>query len=365
LHRDSSRRGRGHHTRRARGFRRSPHRAIRSLERPIFLAQIGVPGREEEDRTAFSLTKRQGERRIREAGFPAAILRPGFVLAPAAYGGSALLRALAALPIDLRAEDLDRPFATVAVEDIAATICFLVENRVREDRSFNVSFDLMHSERLSLREVIDLFRVWLGQTRRRRLVLPRGVLTLGARAGDLAARLGWAPPIRSTALAELRRGIAGDPGPWIEATRIVPRPIGRVLMDRPATVQEKWFARLYLLKPVVIATLTVFWCASGLIALTVAYDAAVETLTSRGFPAGMAHAITFTSSVVNIGVGIAIAARRTCRPGLLTGIAVSAFYMIGAAILTPDLWLEPLGALVKTAPAMVLMLVALATLDRR
>jgi hypothetical protein len=36
-----------------------------------------------------------------------------------------------------------------------------------------------------------------------------------------------------------------------------------------------------------------------------------------------------------------------------------------AAVLTPDLWIEPLGALVKTGPAIVLMLVALLTLDNR
>jgi hypothetical protein len=189
-----------------------------------------------------------------------------------------------------------------------------------------VSFDLVHPEQSSLRDVIDLFRAWLGQTSCRRLVLPLLLLDLGARAGDLAARLGWAPPISTAALAELRRGVAGDPGPWMEATRIAPRPIGRVLMDRPATVQEKWFARLYLLKPVVIATLTVFWCASGLIALTVAYDAAVETLTSRGFHAGLAHATTVTSSVLDVAVDSAIAVRRTCRAGLLAGIAVSVLH---------------------------------------
>ncbi|MDU6729557.1 MAG: DoxX-like family protein, partial [Bradyrhizobium sp.] len=40
-------------------------------------------------------------------------------------------------------------------------------------------------------------------------------------------------------------------------------------------------------------------------------------------------------------------------------------YMAGCALLTPDLWLEPLGALVKTGPAIVLMLVALLTMDNR
>ena len=52
-------------------------------------------------------------------------------------------------------------------------------------------------------------------------------------------------------------------------------------------------------------------------------------------------------------------------PGLIAGIAVSLGYMLGTAVLTPDLWIEPLGALVKTGPAIVLMLVALLTLDNR
>jgi hypothetical protein len=47
------------------------------------------------------------------------------------------------------------------------------------------------------------------------------------------------------------------------------------------------------------------------------------------------------------------------------GILASLGYLLGAAILTPDLWIEPLGALVKTGPAIVLMGVALLTLDNR
>jgi hypothetical protein len=60
-----------------------------------------------------------------------------------------------------------------------------------------------------------------------------------------------------------------------------------------------------------------------------------------------------------------IAWRKTCRIGLIVGVMVSFVYMAAAAILTPDLWIEPLGALVKTVPATVLMLVAWAILDER
>ena len=108
-----------------------------------------------------------------------------------------------------------------------------------------------------------------------------------------------------------------------------------------------------------------FWCASGLIALTVAFDDAAAILTDRGFAYPIAAAITALSSLADIAVGIAIAVRLSCRAGLIAGIALSLFYMVSAAVVTPGMWVEPLGALVKTFPAIVLMLVALATLEER
>lgn len=49
----------------------------------------------------------------------------------------------------------------------------------------------------------------------------------------------------------------------------------------------------------------------------------------------------------------------------MLGLTLSATYLLGAAVLAPELWLEPLGSLVKTVPAMILMLVALAIRDNR
>ena len=70
-------------------------------------------------------------------------------------------------------------------------------------------------------------------------------------------------------------------------------------------------------------------------------------------------------NVMDMAIGVLIAFRRTAGAGLIAGIVASFGYMLGAAILTPDLWIEPLGALVKTGPAIVLMLVAWLTLDSR
>jgi hypothetical protein len=149
------------------------------------------------------------------------------------------------------------------------------------------------------------------------------------------------------------------------ATNIVPADAVRATGLRGATIQDKWFSRLYLIKALVIASLVVFWSLSGFIALFVSYDAATDILRSHAFPPALVAPITVLTSVMDITIGALIAFRRTAAFGLIAGIAASFGYMIAAAILTPDLWIEPLGALVKTAPAVVLMLVALVTLDNR
>jgi hypothetical protein len=274
-----------------------------------------------------------------------------------------MVRALAAFPFDLPAEEAATPFQPVAVEDIAATIAWLVASDDAATKA--VTWDLIQPQKISLGGVIDQFRFALGTAHWTRLRMPAFLLDLGARLGDLASRLGWMPPMRSTAIAELRRGVSGDPSSWMEATGIVPKTLAQAIGARAATIQDKWFARLFLVKALVIASLALFWIVSGFIALFVSYRAAAGILTSHGFPASLVDPVTILTSLMDMAIGVLIAFRRTAAFGLLAGILASLFYMVGAAILTPDLWIEPLGALVKTGPAIVLMLVALLTLDNR
>jgi uncharacterized protein YbjT (DUF2867 family) len=339
--------------------------AIRDCGRAIRLIHISIPGTADEDRTAFSTTKREAERLIAASGIPYAILRPGFVVAPAAYGGSAMLQALAAFPLQLPGDELATPFQPVAVEDIAGTVAWLAARDIDDAVVRAVTWDLMQPQPITLGNVIEQFRWSFGSAGFPRITLPALLLDLGAKAGDLVTHLGWIPPMRSTAIAELRRGVSGDPAPWIAATGIVPKTLAQMVGTHAATIQDKWFARLFLVKSLVIASLAAFWIMSGFISLLVAFSAAADILRSHGFPSWLAAPMTAVTSLMDISVGVLIAFRRTAASGLIAGIVVSLGYMVGAAILTPDLWIEPLGALVKTGPAIVLMLVALLTLDNR
>ncbi|MBR0960546.1 SDR family oxidoreductase [Bradyrhizobium japonicum] len=339
--------------------------AIGGSGRAIRLVHISIPGSAEADRTAFATTKREAERLIGTSGIPHAILRPGFVVAPSAYGGSAMLRALAAFPVDLPAKEMAAPFHPVAIEDISATIAWLAARDIDDASVKAVSWDLMQAEPATVAGVVKQFRHAFGTAGWPRIAMPRFMLDLGAKLGDLASYLGWMPPMRSTAIAELRRGVIGDPSAWIAATGIAPKTLAETVGRHPATIQDKWFARLFLVKALIVASLVAFWIVSGFIALFVSYRAAAGILSAHNFPPALVDPITIGTSLMDMSIGVLIAFRRTAAVGLVAGILASLGYMIGAAILTPDLWVEPLGALVKTGPAIVLMLVALLMLDNR
>lgn len=337
--------------------------ALRTIARPVLLIQTSIPGEVGGDQTPFAQSKRRADALIIDSGLPHAILRPGMVWAPAPYGGSAMLRSLAALPVDLPGDLAGRPFQFIAVEDIADTVAELAVGW--DGGPHQAVWDLMHPDPHTLATVLSRLRHWLGDIWRWRLTMPEFLLDVGAKAGDLTGWLGWAPPMRTTAIAELRRGVMGDPRGWMAATGIAPRSFERVLDERPATIENRWFARLFLLKALIVVVLAIFWCVSGLIAITVAYKDALDMMTRFGFPGGQSHAFVIVSSLTDICVGLLIAFRKTHRIGLLAGIVVAGGYMIGSAVLTPALWIEPLGALVKTGPAIVLMIVALAISDDR
>ncbi|MGY8710026.1 SDR family oxidoreductase [Bradyrhizobium sp. 18BD] len=339
--------------------------AIADSGRAIRLVHISIPGTSEADRTAFATTKREAERLIAASGIPHAILRPGFVVASSAYGGSAMLRALAAFPLDLPEKEMATPFQPVAVEDISATIAWLAARDCDDASVKAVTWDLMQAEPVTMAGVIKQFRLAFGTAGWPRVAMPTFMLDLGAKVGDLASCLGWMPPMRSTAIAELRRGVTGDPSAWIAATGIAPKRLAEAIGRHPVTIQDKWFARLFLIKALIFASLVAFWLVSGFIALFVSYRAAAGILTAHNFPPSLVDPITIGTSVMDMSIGMLIAFRRTAAIGLVAGIVASLGYMFSAAILTPDLWIEPLGALVKTGPAIVLMLVALLVLDNR
>jgi len=218
---------------------------------------------------------------------------------------------------------------------------------------------------LSFDELVSAYRMWLGEKPARLIEVPRWMMSAIYRAGDLAGWLGWRPPIRSNARFEIMRGASGDPGPWMRLTKIVPRALVETLRREPCTVQERWFARLYLLKPVIFLVLAAFWAGTALMALGPGWSIGLSLMYEGGTHAPWAAGVVVAGALADLAIGIGIAFRRTARPALWAGIIISLVYAVIGSWMVPRLWVDPLGPMLKIWPVLLLNVVALAIIDDR
>jgi uncharacterized protein YbjT (DUF2867 family) len=309
--------------------------------------------------TGFSRTKQEGDDALMARDLDWVVLRPSVVVGRQAYGGSALFRGLAAFPFLPRTPEAG-PLDIVQLDDVAETVVRLL----RPDAPSRLTLELAGPDRLAFEEVVAAYRSWLGRPPARLVTTPGFLMGTAYRAGDLVAKLGWRPPIRSTARREIVRGAAGDPSAWIEATGIQPRSLAAALAAEPASVQERWFSNLYLLKPLIIGIFALFWLMTGIVSLGPGY-AHAEWLMLKAGAGALSGPSVIAGGITDLVVGTAMLFRRTARAALVAALGVSIFYVIAGTILLPVLWSDPLGPMMKIWPILVLNLVALAVLEER
>lgn len=327
------------------------------IRRLVHLSAIGV---DRETPTGFSRTKLEGEKALMSRDLDWVILRPSVVVGRPAYGGSALFRGLAAMPV-LPVLPRAQPLQVVQLDQVVDTIVFFL----RPGAPAQLAVDIAGPDRLNLEEVVGRYRSWLRLPPARHVRLPGIVWRAADMAGDFAGLLGWRPPIRSTGRREMARGAVGDPSQWRTLTGIVPRSLDEALAAEPASVQERWFARLYLLKPLVFGIFSLFWITTGIISLGPGWDIGMAYLFEGGLSPGVATLAIVTGALADIVIGIGIAVRRTSRLALYAALAISAVYIVLGTILVPELWSDPLGPMLKIWPVLALNLVALAILEDR
>lgn len=326
------------------------------IRRVVHFSAIGV---DRAQPSSFSATKRLGDEALMACDLDWVILRPSVVLGRPVFGASALMRGLAALPVMLSMPNTGL-LQVVRLEDVVDTVTFFLSPGAPS----RVSLELAGPQALSMDDVVAKYRAWLGRKPARRMVLPQGLSSLLYRSGDLAAALGWRPPVRSNARKEMTRGATGDPLPWQKLTGITPASLSEALAAEPASVQEKWFAGLYVLKPLIFAVLAAFWLATAIISVTIGYGPGVRLMEVAGAGALSGPAVV-AGALADFVIGSLIAFRRSSRLGLWGALGLSGFYIVAGSILRPDLWAEPLGPFLKIFPIVVLHLVALAVLEER
>lgn len=318
--------------------------------------QISAVGANLSASTEFMRSKARGDESLRRSRLDWVILRPGLVIGANAYGGTALLRMVASIPMAMPIVFGDRLVQTVAVSDLAAVARDAAEGRIPPRTELDIVEDHPHS----LRSVLVELRSWLGlRTARVTIDVPEWLALIAARVADGLGYLGWRSPLRTTTMRVLSGNVVGNPEPLRTLSERKLSNLKQTLARLPSTIQERWFARLYLLLPMVVAVLSAFWIVSGAIALVDVDAAAAQS----GLAAGAARWAVAVGALIDVCLGAFILIRPWARTASWGMVIVGLGYLVAGSVTRPDLWADPLGPFLKVIPATVLAVVAATLLN--
>lgn len=325
------------------------------VRRIILISAISVRADVETD---YATSKLAGEEALRRSDISWTILRPSLVYGDGSYGGTSLMRGLAGLPLFVPLPGSgDFPFTPIHVRDLARTV-----RRVCEDTAFeHRTLEPVGADTLSLRDMLELYREWLGFGRARFLTVPMPLMRAVGRVGDLAGD----GPIATNSLAQMIAGNAGDSRAFADAIGFAPRSLGLALRDRPAQVQDRWHARLFFLAPALKAVLVLMWLVSSWLGL---FHGAAQTATlmhSVGLSPQWADPLRIGGSILDLGIAALLVADRTARWSTPVQLVVVLGYTVVIGIALPELFLDPLGPLLKNLPIMLAIAVHGAIGDKR
>lgn len=325
------------------------------------LVLISAVGGEAAAGSVYGRDKQAGEDLLRRSKLDWVILRPSLVLARTVYGGTAMIRTLCGLPWITPVVGAGQVFRPIGMEDV----CEAIATAVSPGAPSGKSWDIAGPERVSLADLMRGYRRWLGFGDSRIWDVPRWLAMPAVWLGDLMGWLGVRTSMRSTSIQQLDYDVEGDPAGWIADTGARPLGFEAYLAATPATVQDRWHARLGFARPVARVLLGLFWMVSGLIALGPGREAAQDLLRQGGFSAAAASWVLGLTALMDMVLGATMLVKWRVR--LVAGLMIAAIlgYMAALSLSLPQLWLDPLGPVVKVVPLIGLCLLVAASEDER
>ncbi|HEY0719708.1 MAG TPA: SDR family oxidoreductase [Gammaproteobacteria bacterium] len=302
--------------------------------------------------TPFHASKHAVDDHLAQLGLDWLILRPSLV-----YGtggkSAALFKAVAALPLIPLAGNGNQPVQPVAVEDVARIVVAFIEGQIAPRQHI----DVVGAKALTIREMFDYYRHWLGLDKPRFIPLPeRLALWVAHRLG----LFGIAAPGPAT-LTLLRRGNIAEVARLQQQTGITTLAMDEALLRAPASPSDRWHARLYFLHPLLRITLAFMWLWTALVSAGLyPVEQSLALLAKVGLSGASATVALVGATLLDLLLGMALLLRRHVKTAAWLQIVAMAIYSLIIAWALPEYWLHPFGPLSKNLPLIVATLILIA-----
>lgn len=308
----------------------------------------------------FIASKHRFDAQLMTLPLRAIVLRPSVVYAMSgSYGGTSLLRALAALPGAHLLPGRGRwPLQSLATEDLAELVACAVESEARG------VYEVGGPTPLSLRDYQQLWRRWLRIPGTRAFAVPEALVTAQVWVWE---RLGRGP-VGETMWRMLRRGnvTSSDAAERLRATfGFTPRPLAEVLASHPSQVQDRWHAQLYFLGPILRASLALLWAISAWAGVSTSAAEVVHLAEGSALQSFDPVLLARGGGVLDGVLALWLTTGWKPRWALALMAISLVTYSLVLGVLVPELWLDPLGGLAKNLVILPAIAVMWVLADRR
>ncbi|MEP7221078.1 MAG: NAD(P)H-binding protein [Novosphingobium sp.] len=308
--------------------------------------------------TDYSLSKLRGEENLRRSNLNWTILRPSLVYGDGSYGGTSLMRGMAALPfcVPLPGKG-DFAFTPIHVRDLAQTVVQVCGNR----DYFGETLEPVGPETFSLRHLLGRYRTWLGFGPARFFSIPMSLMRLAGKVGDIIGD----GPVATNSLVQMVAGNEGDSEAFAKRVGFRSIRLDDALLANPAQVQDRWHARLFFLAPAIKAVLVVLWLASAWLGMFHGEVVTRQLVAGLGLSASWGDPLRISGSLLDLGIAALLMIE--CRVSWITIIQLVMVlgYSVVIGFALPYLWMDPLGPLLKNLPILLLIGVYAAIGDKR
>lgn len=239
------------------------------LPEPHFDKDASVEGLPE-----YASSKLTGEHYLEETSLNWTIIRPDLVLGAGSIGGAALIQGLAGLP---KFVPLPGPgtqaFQPIALDDLADGIVKMIAPLKEKEVGLADRSEIPFSRQMvyavgrdvvTLKELIQHYRVWLGFSKGIPVIIPRWVMKPVMWLGDFASMLGNRGPIRTASLEQMDLFTPHDGSAFMKLLGRPTLAVPEILALHQSTAVERQFARCYFLLPLLRWVLGLSWIFEGL-----------------------------------------------------------------------------------------------------
>jgi uncharacterized protein YbjT (DUF2867 family) len=313
------------------------------------IIQISALGADEKAQSLYHLSKRAADDFLRALPVDWFVLQPSLVYGDGAQS-SALLHALAALPVHLLPDGGKQLLQPIDIHDVIAATCRCLDPATESQQTVA----LVGEHPISYADLLKNLRRRLGKSPCYAVSLPRDFVLAAANFGKYLGE----PILSKDNVAMLSRGNTADSNAITQLLQRSPANLHQHWFEKTASQAERWHAQLYFLKPLCWLVIVLVWIWSGITALFFyPHELSYQLLAATGVSGIAAPIALYGLAAMDIGLGLATLWRYQLSRLLLWQIGIVLGYSLMVAVTLPEFLIHPFGALLKNIPFLLMLLI--------